>query len=232
MASRAFSHPRRSRVFGLHFESGIIRVTTGFLNAVMRPRPGRELVRIDLLDREIDPKYLLDRGARLDVLARTANGTLINIEVQVANQYDVALPVRMLRYRSDIWEATLYEGKGTPAIRQVVVFFYRENDNKVHRLHDRWGEAAMLDYTYRVIRIWEEPGQPVIEKELIGLYPLLPLMKGDREKEEPKQVLSESIATIQKVEDVSLRQDLLAAMAIMAGGRYAPELIRTMIRRE
>jgi predicted transposase YdaD len=57
-------------------------------------------------------------------------------------------------------------------------------------------------------------------------------MKGDREKEEPKQVLSESIATIQKVEDVSLQQDLLAAMAIMAGGRYAPELIRTMIRRE
>jgi hypothetical protein len=30
-------------------------------------------------------------------------------------------------------------------------------------------------------------------------------MKGDREKEEPKQVLSESIATIQKVEDVSLQ---------------------------
>jgi len=57
-------------------------------------------------------------------------------------------------------------------------------------------------------------------------------MKGDREKEEPGQVLSESIATIQKVEDVFLRQDLLAAMAIMAGGRYAPELIRTMIRRE
>jgi len=114
----------------------------------------------------------------------------------------------------------------------VVVFFYRKNDNKVHRLNDRWGEAATLDYTYRVIRIWEEPRQPVIEKELIGLYPLLPLMKGNGKKEEPKQVLSESIATIQKVEDVSLQQDLLAAMAIMAGGRYAPELIRTMIRRE
>jgi len=36
-----------------------------FLNAVLMPQPGRELVRIDLLDREIDPKYLLDRGARL-----------------------------------------------------------------------------------------------------------------------------------------------------------------------
>jgi predicted transposase YdaD len=45
-------------------------------------------------------------------------------------------------------------------------------------------------------------------------------------------VLSESIAVIQNVEDVSLQQDLLAAMAIMAGGRYAPELIHTMIRRD
>lgn len=58
------------------------------------------------------------------------------------------------------------------------------------------------------------------------------LMKGNRKKEEPGQVLSESIAAIQKVEDVSMQLDLLVAMAIMAGGRYAPELIRTLIRRE
>jgi len=57
-------------------------------------------------------------------------------------------------------------------------------------------------------------------------------MKGNRKEEEPRQVLSESIAVIQNVEDVSLQQDLLAAMAIMAGGRYAPELIHTMIRRD
>ncbi|WP_235612776.1 Rpn family recombination-promoting nuclease/putative transposase [Moorella sp. Hama-1] len=51
--------------------------------------PGRELVRVELLDREIDPQYLLDRGARLDVLARTEAGTRLNIEVQVADQYNI-----------------------------------------------------------------------------------------------------------------------------------------------
>ena len=58
----------------------------GFLNAVLKLPPGHELTDVDLMDREIDPVHLLDRGARLDVLAKTKKGTLINIEVQVANQ--------------------------------------------------------------------------------------------------------------------------------------------------
>lgn len=53
----------------------------GFLNAVLKLPPGQELAHVELLDREIDPQYLLDRGARLDVLARTEEGTLLNIEV-------------------------------------------------------------------------------------------------------------------------------------------------------
>lgn len=75
----------------------------------------------------------------------------------------------------------------------------------------------MLDYQYRVIRIWQESRRTVIENELVGLYPLLPLMKGQKPKEQPAQVLQESIATIQKLPDQSLQQDLLTAMAIMAG---------------
>jgi len=46
---------------------------------------------------------------------------------------DKALPARMLRYRSDIWEATLIDGKGTPPIRQVVMFFYMDDDNSLHQ---------------------------------------------------------------------------------------------------
>lgn len=109
--------------------------------------------------------------------------------------YDVALPARMLRYRSDIWEST-------------------------------------LEYNYKVIRVWQESRKTVIDNELIGLYPLLPLMKGDQEKEEPRQVLEESIAVVSKVRDESLQMDLLAALAIMAGGKYKGELIHSLIRRE
>ncbi|OIQ58987.1 hypothetical protein MTIN_25540 [Moorella thermoacetica] len=94
--------------------------------------------------------------------------------------YDPALPARMMRYRSDIWEATLQAGKGTPPILQAVFFFYPEHDNKNHQLSDYWGNLKTLEFTYRVVRVWEEPRQSVIERGLIGLYPLLPLMKGEK----------------------------------------------------
>ncbi len=64
-------------------------VLLGFLNAVFKPPVGKELVKVNLLDREIDPKHVLDRGARLDILARTEEGALVNIEVQVANEYNI-----------------------------------------------------------------------------------------------------------------------------------------------
>jgi len=59
-----------------------------------------------------------------------------------------------------------------------------------------------------VIRVWEQPRQPVLDQQLIGLYPLLPLMKGKAE-EEPGQVLRESMEIINEIEDEALKQDLL-----------------------
>nr|WP_282432331.1 Rpn family recombination-promoting nuclease/putative transposase [Desulfotomaculum nigrificans] len=60
-----------------------------FLNAVLKPPQGQELHDVELLDRELDPKYLLDKAARLDILARTAAGALVNVEVQIANKYNI-----------------------------------------------------------------------------------------------------------------------------------------------
>ena len=110
-------------------------------------------------------------------------------------------------------------------------FFYPEHDNRNHRLTDCWGEQKTVEFTYRVVRVWEQPRQPVIEQRLAGLYPLLPLMKGEA-GEDPKQVLQQSIEAVKEVEDKSLQQDLLAVMGILAGGRYAAELVCSMIRRE
>jgi len=76
----------------------------------------------------------------------------------------------------------LHDEKGTPPILQAVFFFYPEHDNKNHRLTDTWGGLKTLEFTYRVIRVWEQPRQPVFDQQLIGLYPLLPLMKGKAEE--------------------------------------------------
>jgi predicted transposase/invertase (TIGR01784 family) len=80
----------------------------GFLNAVLKFPPGKELISIELIDRELDPEYLLDRGARLDILARAADGTLINIEVQVVNKYNI--DQRILYYWGRVYCGQLTSG--------------------------------------------------------------------------------------------------------------------------
>ncbi|KFD41286.1 hypothetical protein DK28_0210490 [Peptococcaceae bacterium SCADC1_2_3] len=92
---------------------------------------------------------------------------LVNFEPM--GYYDAALPARMMRYRSDLWEATLQDKKGTPSILQ---------------------------------------------------------------EEEPRQILQETFEVINKVKDEALRQDLLVVMGILAGGKYAAELVYSLIRRE
>ncbi|PRR70453.1 hypothetical protein MHFGQ_11310 [Moorella humiferrea] len=56
-------------------------------------------------------------------------------------------------------------------------------------------------------------------------------MKGEK-GEEARQVLQQSITVVSEIEDEALRQDLLVVMGILAGGKYAAELVYSMIRRE
>ncbi len=175
--------------------------------------------------------YNPKKESRLDsVLEITDPNEPYLLNLEPMGYRDNTLPARMLRYRSDIWEATLTDGRGTPPIRQTVIFFYQKDDNGLHWLRDKW-DFGLLEYVYAVIRVWEEPRQPVIAAKLFGLYPLLPLMKGDK-RETPKEALKKCISVVQEVEDKSLQLDLLAVMAIMAGGKYSSQLVLSMIGRE
>lgn len=170
--------------------------------------------------------------SRLDhvfAVAEPGGSYLVNFEPM--GYLDPSLPVRMLRYRSDIWEATLNTQREMPPLFQAVFFFYPAHDNGVHRLTESWGELKTLEFTYRVIRVWEQPREPVIARKLVGLYPLLPLMKGEP-GEDPKAVLQQSIEVVATIEDPALQQDVLAVMGILAGGKYAPELVYSLIRRK
>lgn len=183
---------------------------------------------VDFFHTDFTPR----KESRLDSVLEIADpGGPYLLNLEPMGYRDVTLPARMLRYRSDLWEATLTKGKGTPAIRQVVIFFYDEDDNGLHRLRDKWN-GGILDYTYTVLRVWEQYRQDVIQARLVGLYPLLPLMRGKEPDETPREAMEESILAVQEVEDEAVRKDLLAVMAILAGGRYSPELVRSMIRRE
>jgi predicted transposase/invertase (TIGR01784 family) len=89
-----------------------------FLNAVFRLPPGKKLVDVKLLDREIDPEHLLDRAARLDVLAEASDGSLINIEVQIANRFDIDR--RTLYYWARLYGGQLKSGQRFSELRKTV----------------------------------------------------------------------------------------------------------------
>ena len=112
-------------------------VLLGFLNAVFKPTVGKELVKLTLLDREIDPQHALDRGARLDILARTEEGTIINIEVQVANEYNI--DKRSLYYWSGLYHDQLGEGQKFNDLHRAITInilefnWFKDDTERYHK---------------------------------------------------------------------------------------------------
>ena len=122
----------------------------GFLNAVLKLPSGQELNYLELMDREIDPEYLLDRGARLDVLARTETGILINIEVQVANQYNI--DKRSLYYWATLYHGQLTSGQKFSSLKKTITInilefdWFRDNRYRhVFHLREESGEKLNDD---------------------------------------------------------------------------------------
>ncbi len=120
-----------------------------FLNAVLKPLPGQELTTIELLDREIDPQYLLDKAARLDILAKASSGALVNIEVQIANKYNI--DKRTMFYWAGLYYGQLASGENFIYIRKTITinilgFNWFEGTNKLyhHTFHIREDQTGEL----------------------------------------------------------------------------------------
>lgn len=181
--------------------------------------------------KELDPsKAPAKKESRLDklILIDSPKQTFIlNIEPQ--GYLDRKMSARMLRYRADIWEYTLEVGLGMPSVKQAVIYFYKEHDNKQNRLIDEWEGEQTLDFSYKVIKIWEIKGDQVIHNRLEGLYPLVPLMYRGADTEE--EIIEKTVKVIETVENKSFKADLLAVMTILAGDKFSAELVRKYVRR-
>ena len=96
----------------------------------------------------MDPAHLLDRGARLNVLGRTEHGTLVNIEVQVANQYNI--DKRTMFYWACLYHGQLTSGQKFSDLRKtvavnVLAFDWFQGDRRHHRtFHVRDDETGEL----------------------------------------------------------------------------------------
>ncbi|MBW9173602.1 Rpn family recombination-promoting nuclease/putative transposase [Clostridium estertheticum] len=181
------------------------------------------------MDAEKIPAKKESRLDKLIMIDAPNERYILNIEPQ--GYLDYKMPARMLRYKSDIWEYTIEKGMGIPSIKQVVIYFYKEHDNKQYILEDSWNGEETLKFSYKAIKIWEMEKDPVIKKKLIGLYPLIPLM-GRNHNETDDELMEETVTTIKTVENEALQADLLAVTSILAGERLSNELVKKYIRRD
>lgn len=103
------------RIFGSEGNKDIL---IHFLNSVLKTQSGQEIADIELLDRELDPTFLGNKYSRLDILGRTAAGTLVNIELQIVNQYNIEK--RTLFYWATLYQGQLQSGQAHSLLKKTV----------------------------------------------------------------------------------------------------------------
>lgn len=85
-------------------------ITVVFLNAILK-RTGRQAIKeIAFSNLEVGGEYQDDKQSRLDILVKTQDNEFINVEVQLADQYDMVK--RTLYYWSRVYNLQLKKGKG------------------------------------------------------------------------------------------------------------------------
>lgn len=93
-------------------------ILIAFLNAALKLPENERITSIEILNSELEPKHLDDKKSVLDIHARSENGVRINIEIQLANRYD--MEKRTLYYWSRIYSGQLTEGMGYKELAKTI----------------------------------------------------------------------------------------------------------------
>ena len=105
------------------------KILIGFLNAVLKP--SIPIVEVEIKNTDIEKVHVEDKFSRLDVKARTSNKEIINIEIQLKNEYNMIQ--RSLYYWSKLYEEQLGDGDRYDKLCRTVCinildFKYLKND--------------------------------------------------------------------------------------------------------
>ena len=105
------------------------KILLGFLNAVLKPII--PIVEVEIKNTDIEKVHVEDKFSRLDVKAKTSNQEIINIEIQLKNEYNMIQ--RSLYYWSKLYEEQLGDGDRYDKLCRTVCinildFKYLKND--------------------------------------------------------------------------------------------------------
>ena len=104
-------------------------ILISFLNAVLKPK--KPIVSVEIKNSDLEKEYIEDKFSRLDVKSLTSNKEIINIEIQLKNEYNMIQ--RSLYYWSKLYEEQLSEGDRYDKLSRTVCinildFKYLKND--------------------------------------------------------------------------------------------------------
>ena len=104
-------------------------ILISFLNAVLKPK--KPIVSVEIKNSDLEKEYIEDKFSRLDVKALSSNKEIINIEIQLKNEYNMIQ--RSLYYWSKLYEEQLSEGDRYDKLSRTVCinildFKYLKND--------------------------------------------------------------------------------------------------------
>ncbi|MEG0844159.1 MAG: Rpn family recombination-promoting nuclease/putative transposase [Romboutsia sp.] len=92
------------------------KILISFLNATLKPK---YLIKsVEMKNTDINKDYIEDKFSRLDVKATTSNDEVINIEIQLKNEYNMIK--RSLYYWSKLYSEQLNEGEDYSILKRTI----------------------------------------------------------------------------------------------------------------
>ncbi|MCT4508494.1 MAG: Rpn family recombination-promoting nuclease/putative transposase [Tepidibacter sp.] len=105
------------------------KILISFLNAILKPK--NLITDVEIQNTDLEKHFVEDKFSRLDVKATTSNNEIINIEIQLKNEYNMIK--RSLYYWSKLYEEQLGEGDNYSTLSRTICinilnFKYLKND--------------------------------------------------------------------------------------------------------
>ena len=91
-------------------------ILISFLNAILKPMI--PIVSVEIKGTEMTKQFIDDKYSRLDVKATTSNNEIINIEIQLKDEYNMIK--RSLYYLSKMYEEQLGEGEDYSNLKRTI----------------------------------------------------------------------------------------------------------------
>ena len=110
-------------------------VLVAFLNAVLKPMEGKQILSLTYRNTELTKANAEDKKASLDIRAEMQDGRQVNIEIQLKNEHDMAK--RSLYYWSELYSRQMVQKKAYETLTDTITinilnFEYLQESEEFH----------------------------------------------------------------------------------------------------